>query len=179
MKKKLDEALKDIAKVGSNVEKIDAHTSEMVTTAGEMERRATDAKRNMANDNAMCCGCMPLKPGLTGLMWATFVSLVWLLLRDFYEIMFDSTFTGCITLVLHCSFYQVVLLFAKFKSDDCQLATEDEDPAINIKLMKMKYGGGLSCIALLVSFVLPWYTLFQIPVCGFYIYLVFVRYREG
>ena len=122
---------------------------------------------------------MPQKAGLTGLMYGFAGSLAYLLLRDFIDIMGGSAFAGVITLVLHCSFCLVAPFFLQFKNNDCQLATEDEDPAIHAKALKMKLGGGFCCCAALSSFILPLYTLNQILVSGLYIYLVFVRYKDG
>lgn len=122
---------------------------------------------------------MPQKAGLTGLMYGFAGSLAYLLLRDVLEILTDSAFLGFITLAIHASFLLVAPYFLQFKKSDCELPTEDEDPEIATKLLKMKLGGGFACCAALSSLFLPLYTLTQIIVGGLYIYLVFVRYKDG
>lgn len=120
-----------------------------------------------------------MKAGLTGLMYGFAASLAYLFLRDAIDIFSGSVFLGIVTLALHLSFCGVAPLFKKFKDDDCVLPAEDEDPEIHNKILKMKLGGSFCCCAAISSFMLPLYTINQILVAGLYVYLVFVKYKDG
>lgn len=51
---------------------------------------------------------------------------------------------------------------------------------MDVKLAKMKLGGGFACCAAFAALFMPsLYTLTQLLVGGLYIYLTFVRYRAG
>lgn len=120
-----------------------------------------------------------MKAGLTGLMYGFAASLCYLFLRDVIDIFNGYAFLGTVTLALHLSFCGVAPLFKKFKDDDCMLPAEDEDPEVHNKILKMKLGGGFCCCAAISSILLPFYTLNQILVAGLYVYLVFVKYKNG
>lgn len=119
IKKTQEDNIANILARGNNIKELDRRTQDIGVYAAQVRKKSTDAKRNVANENAQCCGCVPLKAGLTGLMYGYTASLCLLLLFDLGNIFGSAAFLGCITLGIHLTFCAIAPLFWKFKNNDC------------------------------------------------------------
>lgn len=158
---------------------MEAKTRKTSDHAKRVRDNSTKAKNEMVNQNQNCCICIPQKQGYTGLTYGYGISLVILGLNDLYYISSDSIFGGIITVVLHASYCYVIPLFLEFKNNEFMFKSREEDPQVDLKMMRMKLGGYFACASCFFAVFFSWYFIFQVALGAGYIYLVFVRYRSS
>lgn len=175
-------ALENVLKRGENIDTLMEKTKDLEVAGGFIYVKSKDAKNAAMDDNERCCGCLPQKPSLIILSYAFVISLGLLIVMDLSYFMGQnsSAFLAIWCLVCRVPLCFSIPLFMKFRADEYRINPELDNDEREKYLFKLKLGGGLTVFCAILSFMLSLlYWVWATAAGAGYVYLFFVRYKEG
>lgn len=175
-------ALENILKRGENIDTLMEKTKDLEVAGGFIYIKSKDAKNAAIDDNEKCCGCLPQKPSLIALSYAFSISLGVLILFDLTYFMGQDSNAF---LAVWCLLFRIPLcfsipLFLKFRANEYRIDPDLTNDEREKMLFKLKLGGGITVTCMFLSLMLSLlYFVWATAAGAGYIYLFFVRYKEG